>query len=128
MSGKHITPAKRSIAAAMMEMGIPGTQVAAELGISRASAFTARHADDLQPELVAKIKAQIADRLVVASDRYLTASLDRIKELHPYQAMLCAGIAHDHYLRASAASRGDTGHGLTQILVLIDQRQRGSHE
>jgi len=57
----------------------------------------------------------------------LTQSLSKIKELGPYQAMLCAGIAFDKHLQGRlAASRNGPGSVLVQILVAIDQSARSS--
>lgn len=61
----------------------------------------------------------------MASDRFLDQSLDNIQDLGPYQAMLCAGIAHDHYLRSKQAGQQNQVGSITNILVLIDQRSRG---
>lgn len=120
--GKTEPKSKRVAAAAMIEAGIPCREVGKALGVSHQAALRYAADPDLDPEIIARVKGRIQDRLIVASDRFLSASLDRIQDLHPYQAMLCAGIAHDHYLRATAAKQGNIGGNLTQILVLIDQR------
>jgi hypothetical protein len=124
--GKAATKTKRAAARAMVELGVPLRVAGKELGVSHQSVLRWSQDPDMQPEVVEQIKARISDRLVVASDRYLTASLDRIQELHPYQAMLCAGIAHDHYLRSTQAGRGHQAGGLTQILIQIDASLRAT--
>lgn len=127
-TGVRITQSKRAAARAMVELGASVRHVAKELGISKSSVAECVHDPYVNKANVEMVKARMSDRMIVSADRFLSQGLDGIKGLHPYQAVLCAGIMHDHYLRASAASRGDTGHGLTQILVLIDQRSRGSNE
>lgn len=108
----------------MIQSGIPCRQVGAELGISFKTAARAGHDPTISPEDIKRVRAKIAERLLTASDRFLSHSLTRIQELSPYQAMLCSGIAHDHYLRSIAASRGNREGGLTQILIQIDQQTR----
>lgn len=125
-SRQQISRSKRAAAAALTEMGVPVRQVARELGISKSSVSTCANDPTLDEAEVERVKSKIAGRFVVASDRFLTHSLDNLKDLHPYQAMLCAGIAHDHYLRSTAASKGAGSSNLTQILVLIDQRTTSS--
>ena len=109
----------------MMAAGMKAENVAEELGISRASAYIAVGHEAIDKGQVEVIKERIQDRLIVASDRFLTHSLERIQDLHPYQAMLCAGIAHDHYLRSRAASQstGQAG-SVTNILIQIDKSLR----
>lgn len=63
---------------------------------------------------------------MASADRMLTQSLDGIKKLDPYRAMIASGIAHDHFLKAHTARTGHQAGGLTQILVLIDQKARGN--
>lgn len=126
--GQRITRAKRAAAAAMVELGIPLRQAGQELGISKDSVANFAKDPTLDPEEVERCKAKMAGRFIVASDRFLSASLDRIQELSPYQAALCAGITHDHYLRAVHSSQGQQVDSLTQILILIDQRSRGQSD
>lgn len=109
----------------MLDLGVSERQIAQELEISKTSVHNLSLADDLDPVEVEAVKARIQSRLVMASDRFLTQALDHIKGLSPYQAMLCSGIAHDHYLRSRQADRGNQPGGLTQILIQIDQRSRG---
>ena len=111
----------------MRGLGIPVRAVAAELGISRATAHLAGLDPTLDPEVVRQCQERIGGRMVVAADRFLSHALDRIKDLGPYQAALCAGITHDHYLRNKMlASRAGTGSVLVQILVAIDQSARST--
>lgn len=109
----------------MLDLGVSQRQIAQELEISKTSVHNLSRADDLDPVEVEAVKVRLESRMVVASDRFLSQALDRIKELSPYQAMLCAGIAHDHYLRASLAGKAQQVGSLTQILILVDQRARG---
>lgn len=125
-TGRPIRTSKRVAAKAMVDMGMSVRQVAQELDISKSAVSDIVYDPSLDPAAVERVKSRLQDRLVIASDRFLTRAVDGIQDLHPYQAMLCAGIAHDHYLRSTAASRGDSGAGLTQILVLIDQRTTSS--
>lgn len=127
-TGTAISKTKRAAARALTDLGVPVRTVAQELGIGKSSVSACANDPTLDDTEIERVKNKIAGRMIVSADRFLSHGLDNIQDLHPYQAVLCAGIMHDHYLRASAASRGDTGHGLTQILVLIDQRQRGSNE
>lgn len=125
---RRITQAKRITAAAMAELGVPQRAIAEELDISKGSVQNCLEDDTLNPAEVERVKEKIAGRFVVAADRFLSHGLSNIQELGPYQAMLCSGIAYDHYLRASqAAHGGNQGGGLTQILILIDQQLRGQH-
>ncbi len=125
---RRITKAKRITAAAMAELGVPQRAIAEELDISKGSVQNCLEDDTLNPAEVERVKEKIAGRFVVAADRFLSHGLSNIQELSPYQAILCAGITHDHYLRASQAARGgNQGGGLTQILILIDQQLRGQH-
>lgn len=121
-TGRPIRTSKRVAAKAMVDMGMSVRQVAKELEISKSAVSDIMYDPSLDPAQVERVKSRLQDRLVIASDRFLTRAVDGIQDLHPYQAMLCSGIAHDHYLRSTAASRGDAASGLTQILVLIDQR------
>ena len=123
--GQRITRAKRAAAAAMVELGIPLRQAGRELGISKDSVANFAKDPTLDSEEVKRCKAKMAGRFIVASDRFLSASLDRIQELSPYQAALCAGITHDHYLRASLADKAQQVGSLTRILILVDQHTRG---
>jgi hypothetical protein len=124
---RSVSNTKKAAAAALIHSGIPIRTAAKEVGIGTATAFRASKLD-LQPEEFEMVKERIQSRLLVASDRFLGHSVKRIKDLGPYQAMLCAGIAHDHYLRSRAASQGAGIGSLTQILVLIDQRTRSSSQ
>lgn len=121
---KRITKAKRATAVAMAELGVPQRAIAEELDISKGSVQNCLNDDTLNPAEVERVKEKIAGRFVVAADRFLSHGLSNIQELGPYQAVLCAGIAHDHYLRALQAARGNQGGSLTQILIQIDQRTR----
>lgn len=121
-SGVAISRTKRAAAKALTELGVPVRKVAQELGIGKSSVAACAQDPTLDAAEVERVKGKIQGRMVVAADRFLTHSLDNIQDLHPYQAMLCAGIAHDHYLRATQASKGTDAGNLTQILVLIDQR------
>lgn len=120
-----LSRSKRVAAQAMLDLGVSQRYIAQELEISKTSVHNLSRADDLDPVEVEAVKARLESRMVVASDRFLSQALDHIKELSPYQAMLCSGIAHDHYLRSRVAASGNQAGGLTQILVLIDQRARG---
>lgn len=127
MPGKRVSKAKKSAAAAMRGLGVPVRTVAKELGISRATAHLAGRDPTLDPEVVKACQEQIGGRMAVAADRFLTHALDKIKDLGPYQATLCAGITHDHYLRnRMLASRAGAGSVLVQILVAIDQSVRST--
>lgn len=123
-----ISRGKRVAAAAMVQSGIPCRQVGAELGISYRTAARAAHDPSITPEEIEQVRAKLQSRLLMASDRFLTQSLSHIQDLGPYQAMLCAGIAHDHYLRSRAAASGNQGGSLTHILIQIDQQARGQRE
>src|SRR3990172_9089861 len=96
--GKRVSKSKKSAAAAMRGLGMSVRAVAAELGISRSTAQRAGIDPTVDPEIVRECQERIGGRMAVASDSFLTHSLSRLKELGPYQAMLCAGIAHDHHL------------------------------
>lgn len=122
--GQAEPKSKKLAAAAMLEAGMPCREVGKALGVGHNTVLRYRDDPNLNPELVSRIKERIQDRLVVASDRFLSQSLDRIQELSPYQAMLCSGIAHDHYLRSRQSDRGSNAGGLTQILIQIDQSLR----
>jgi hypothetical protein len=127
MPGKRVSKAKKSAAAAMRGLGIPVRAVAAELGISRGTAHSAGLDPTLDPEMVRACVERIGGRMAVASDSFLSQSLSKINELGAYQAMLCAGIAHDHHLRSRMAiAAGGGGNVLVQILVAIDQQARSS--
>ncbi len=127
MPGKRVSKTKKSAAAAMRGLGVPVRQVAAELGISRATAHLAGRDQTLDPEVVRECQERIGGRMVVAADRFLSHALDRLKELGPYQATLCAGITHDHYLRNKMlGSRAGAGSVLVQVLVAIDQSARST--
>jgi hypothetical protein len=117
---------KRVAAAAMVEAGISSREAGKALGVSHNSVLGWLNDPTLQPEIVAKVKERIQDRLVVASDRFLSQSLDRIQELSPYQAMLCAGISHDHYLRSQQSSRSTGAQSITNILIQIDASLRAT--
>lgn len=109
----------------MLDLGISQRHITQDSEISKASVHNLSRADDLDPVEVEAVKARRESRMVVASDRFLAHALDRIQELSPYEAMLCAGIAHDHYLRSRAAASGSQGGSMTQILILIDRHARG---
>lgn len=126
MAGKRIRLGQRAAAAAMIQAGATVREAAMATGMSKSSAAVLAHGDDAPPELVDAVKERLQGRLLVASDRYLSQSLDRLKDLSPYQAMLCSGIAHDHYLRSRQSDRGSNTGGLTQILIQIDQSTRCS--
>ena len=125
MAGRAITRGKRAAAAAMIQAGASVRETAREIGISKSSAAMAVYDPTLDQAEVDRVKDKIQGRMIVASDRFLTRSLDGIQDLHPYQAMLCAGIAHDHYLRSRAASQSTGQHGsVTNILIQIDKSLR----
>jgi len=125
--GKRVSKSKKSAAAAMRGLGMPVRAIAAELGISRSTAQRAGLDPTVDPEMVRECQERIGGRMAVASDSFLTQSLDRAKELGPYQAMLCAGIAFDKQLQGRlAASRGGSGSVLVQVLIAIDQSARSS--
>ena len=126
MPGKRIKPAIKEAARALLANGATVREAARKTGISRASAGLLLHDDDLDMDQVGQLAQRMQGRLLAASDRFLARSLDRLQELGPYQAMLCAGIAHDHYLRSKQADRGSTAGGLTQILIQIDASGRAS--
>ena len=109
----------------MRGLGMPVRAVAAELGISRSTAQRAGIDPTVDPEIVRECQERIGGRMVVAADSFLTHALSRIQDLGPYQATLCAGITHDHYLRSKmAASRGGSNSILVQILLAIDHASR----
>ena len=125
MAGRAITRGKRAAAAAMIQAGASVRETAREIGISKSSAAMAVYDPTLDQAEVDRVKDKIQGRMIVASDRFLTRSLDGIQDLHPYQAMLCAGIAHDHYLRSRAASQSTGQQGsVTNILIQIDKSLR----
>ena len=124
MPGKRISKAKKSAAAAMIGLGVPTRTVSEELGISNGAAAMAAHDPTVDEQLVKACQQRIAGRMVVASEKFLSHALDRIQELGPYQATLCAGITHDHYLRSKAAGSAEGSTLLVQILMRIDQSQR----
>lgn len=128
MGSKRLRLGQRAAATAMIQAGATVRDAALATGMSKSSAAVLARGDDAPVELVNAVRDRLQGRLLVASDRYLSQSLDRLKSLHPYQAMLCAGIAHDHYLRSKQAESGSSVGSITQILVLIDQRSRGSNE
>ncbi len=121
---RGVSNTKKAAAAALIQSGVSVRTAAQEVGIGVATAFRASQLD-IPPKQFEIVKDRIQSRLLVASDRFLGHSVKRIKDLGPYQAMLCAGIAHDHYLRSKAASSGNQVGSITNILVLIDQRSRG---
>ena len=95
--------------------------------MSHGAAALASHDDSLDPDVIARCQETIAGRMAVASDRFLTHSLDKLKDLGPYQAMLCSGIAFDKHVQGRlAASRPGGGNVLVQILVNIDQSARSA--
>ena len=116
---RKLKTGKRAAAAAMVDLGVPMRTVAAELGISKTSVLRTVHDPTLDPDRVNRVKERLADRYVLAADSLLSHSWDRIKKLDPYRAMICSGIAHDHYLKASG--KLSSAGLLTNILVLIDQ-------
>lgn len=125
MAGRAITRGKRAAAAAMIQAGASVRETAREIGISKSSAAMAVYDPTLDQAEVDRVKDKIQGRMIVASDRFLTRSLDGIQDLHPYQAMLCAGIAHDHYLRSRAAGQSTGQQGsVTNILIQIDKSLR----
>ena len=125
MAGRAITRGKRAAAAAMIQAGASVRETAREIGISKSSAAMAVYDPTLDQAEVDRVKDKIQGRMIVASDRFLTRSLDGIQDLHTYQAMLCAGIAHDHYLRSRAASQSTGQQGsVTNILIQIDKSLR----
>lgn len=128
MPGKRIRLGQRAAATAMIAAGATVREAAIATGISKSSAAILARGDDAPPDLVEAVKQRLQGRLLVASDRFLTQSLDSIQDLGSYQAMLCSGIAHDHYLRSKQADSGNRQGSITQILVLIDQQSRGSNE
>ena len=123
---KRVSRGKRAAAAALIRSGVPVRQAAAELGIGRSTAHRAATDPTIDEEDIERIKDRVQGKMIKASDRFLDQSLGRIQDLHPYQAMLCAGIAHDHYLRSRAASQSTGVGSITNILVMIDQRTRSS--
>ena len=124
----RITKAKKAAAAALVGLGMPVREIAAELGMSHGSAHNAGLDRTVDPEVVQRCQETIAGRMAVASDSFLSHSLDRINELGPYQAMICSGIAFDKHIQGRlAASRNGSGSMLVQILVNIDQSAR-AHE
>jgi len=111
----------------MRGLGMPVRAVAAELGISRSTAQRAGLDPTVDPEMVRECQERIGGRMAVASDSFLSQSLSRLKELGPYQAMLCSGVAFDKHVQGRlAASRTGSGSVLVQILVAIDQAARSS--
>lgn len=126
MPGVAISKTKRVTAKAMVDLGVPIRQVAKELGIGKSSVFACAHDPYLDPANVAHVKGRIIDRMVVSSDRFLTQSLDGLKDLNPYQAMLCSAIALDKYHQAAAMARGQGGSSITNILIQIDQSLRST--
>lgn len=122
---RNVSQGKKLAAAALIASGVPVRQAAEELGIGIGTAHAASKLD-LPPRQLKAVQDRIANRLVVASDRFLAHSVERINDLSPYQAMLCAGIAHDHYLRSKQAGQQNQVGSITNILVLIDQRSRGN--
>ena len=127
MPGKRISATKKHTAAAMRGLGMSKAVVAQELGISETAAYYAGVDESLDPEVVTRCQERIAGRMAVASDSFLSHSLTRLKELGPYQAMLCSGIAFDKHVQGRIAARGNGGQNvLVQILVNIDQAARSS--
>ena len=123
--GKAIPRAKRAAAAAMAEMGIPNRQVAAELGICKSSAANLAHEPGVEGAEIEAVRNQLIGKMVRASDSFLDRALAKIKDLGPYQAMLCSGIAFDKHLAGTMAAKAGNGAGiLVQILTLIDQSTR----
>ena len=123
--GKAISRGKRVAAAAMMEIGIPQAQVAAELGIATGSAANIAREPGVEASQVEIVRDRLIGKMLGASDSFLDHSLSRIKDLGPYQAMLCSGIAFDKHLAGTMAAKAGNGAGiLVQILTLIDQSTR----
>ena len=121
---RKVSNAKKAAAAALIQSGVTVRAAAQEMGISVGTAFEASKLD-LKPKEFEIVKERIQSRLLVASDRFLGHSIERIQDLHPYQAMLCAGIAHDHYLRSRAAGQSTGQQGsVTNILIQIDKSLR----
>ena len=111
----------------MVGLGVPVRTIARELGISHGSAALAERDKSLDPEMVRECQERIGGRMAYAADRFLSQSLDGIKSLGPYQAMLCSGIAFDKHVQGRlAASRSGGGNVLVQILVNIDQSARSA--
>jgi len=127
MSGKRISGSKKAAAVAMKGLGIPTRTVARELGISNGAASIAGRDRTVDPEVVTRCQEQIVGRMVVASDSFLSHSLSRLKELGPYQAMLCSGIAFDKHVQGRlASSRNGSSSILVNVLIAIDQQARSS--
>lgn len=123
-TGTAISKTKRIAARAMTDLGVPVRKVAQELGIGKSSVAACALDDSLDEAVIARVKSKIQGKMIVSADRFLTHSLDNIQHLHPYQAALCFGITHDHYLRSRQSDRGSNAGGLTQILIQIDQSLR----
>ena len=125
MRRRPIQRAKRAAAAAMVELGVPVRAVAAELGISKSSVATIGHEPGIEASEVETIRNRLIGKMLRASDSFLDHSLDKIKDLGPYQAMLCSGIAFDKHLAGTLAARSGNGAGvLVQILTMIDNSTR----
>lgn len=125
-TGAAISRTKRVAARAMVDLGVPVRTVAQELGIGKSSVSACANDPTLDDVEVERVKSKIAGRMIVSADRFLSHGLDNIQELHPYQAVLCAGIMHDHYLRAQQSSRSTGGSSITNILIQIDQSLRST--
>lgn len=123
---KTISRTKRVAARALTDLGVPVRKVAKELGIGKSSVSACALDPTLDDAEVERVKAKIAGRMVVSADRFLTHGLDNIQALHPYQAVLCAGIMHDHYLRSQQSSRSTGAGAITNILIQIDQSLRST--
>ena len=121
---RKVSNTKKAAAAALIQSGVSVRVAAKEAGIGVATAFRASQLD-LKPKEFEIVRERIQSRLLVASDRFLGHSVERIQDLHPYQAMLCAGIAHDHYLRSRAAGQSTGQQGsVTNILIQLDKSLR----
>jgi len=122
----RISRAKKITAAAMVDLGVPLRQIGAELGISKDAAAIAAYDPTLDDAEVKRVQSKIAGRMVVGADRFLSHGLANIQDLGPYQAVLCAGIMHDHYLRSQQSSRSTGSQSITNILIQIDQSLRAT--
>jgi len=107
MPGKHIPHGRKVLAKAMLEMGAPERLVVKETGLSKGSVNLVDKDEGYSREELERLKEKLPGKLLRATDSFLDRAVEQKHKLHPYQAALCMGISHDHYLKASGQSQGD---------------------
>lgn len=96
---RTISDGQRAIVRAVRDLGGTKREAAAQAGIGATSAWRAMHDDTIDQAMVERCKTDLLSRYLVAGGLFLDRAVGQIDNLSGYQAMICSGISHDHYLR-----------------------------